>query len=568
MTLKPASEQLVLNKLNDIYEPSSFEAALEIALESTVEPTPEEAEAMRTLSPLANTIVDKSIDNMTRKLIGGLRNKKVEAPNAKSTQWEAESKAAMRAVSAQSVLDVASRGQLWADLIKKTITHGASSLNSMQFDGEFQVRDGSPIGEFDKVLPKKPGVYVVYSNETGKPVYVGDSGDMQERWKSGHFNEYRQGIKNGKPYKLEKDMAVGCTVKFVVMDSIESAAALESHFISENFAKHKGVSKTNVKAQAKNAESRQQQRKEALEEGLLLNKKEELVAGQGKRSNIEAKKGKDALNDPAGSTAGVVKGAAVEGMKNVGYDIAERLIVACIKGVKDEMVDIFKGGKAKLQRRIERLCKKVFAVLQSIIDQPMQILRGLVEFVVNALSKAAAQIFNLVRNLFDLGMAAVKLYRGAETMSREELVRKISETVIISGSLVIWDALDPVIEAKLLPFIGPFAPYLSSALVAIGFGVTSFGLQKVVTCIIDAVVSFHQGVSQSLEASKEACDRMLELAEKEFTMLSAMEDYVASSMDLIQGMKKHTATLSQHKPIEALDMDSMMLSLGLDPSKH
>ena len=70
MTLKPSSEQLILNKLDDVYEPAALEKALEKALETALEATLDEAEAMHGLPPLAHTIVDKAIDNMTRKLIG------------------------------------------------------------------------------------------------------------------------------------------------------------------------------------------------------------------------------------------------------------------------------------------------------------------------------------------------------------------------------------------------------------------------------------------------------------------------------------------------------------------
>lgn len=555
MTLNPPSQQLIFNKLDDIYEPASLESALEAALD--------DFEPMHSLSPLANTIVDKSIDNMTRKLVAGIRNKKVAVTNSKTTHWKAETKEAFKAASSQSVMDVANRGQLWKEIVTKTITRGIGSLSTMQFDGEFQVRNGQCPENFEKLMPNKPGVYVVYSNKTGNPVYVGDSEDMRSRWYAGHFNEYRQGEKSGKRYKLAEDMDAGCTIKFLVMDSVESAAALEAHLIRENFDQFKDVSKTDVAPGTKRAEIKQQDREKALDNGMLLNKKEELKTEQGTRSNAEAKK----VKDTSGSLAGLAKGAAIEGMKNVGYDLAERLVTACIKGVKDEMVDIFKGGKTKLQVRVTRLCKKVLAVLESVIDQPMQILRGLVEFVVNALSKAASQIYNLVRNLYDLGMAALQLYRGSETLSREELVRKISETVIITGSLVVWDVMDPILEAKLLPLCGPFAPYLASAIVAIGFGLTSHTLQKVVTGIIDSIIAFQRGLSQSLEASRSACEQMLVLAESEFSLLLGMEEYVASSTELIQGMEKHTSQLSQHKRIEPLDIEAMMLGLRNRPAK-
>ena len=162
-------------------------------------------------------------------------------------------------------------------------------------------------------------------------------------------------------------------------------------------------------------------------------------------------------------------------------------------------------------------------------------------------------------------MAALQLYRGSETLSREELVRKISETVIITGSLVVWDVMDPILEAKLLPLCGPFAPYLASAIVAIGFGLTSHTLQKVVTSIIDSIIAFQRGLSQSLEASRSACEQMLVLAENEFSLLLGMEEYVASSTELMQGMEKHTSQLSQHKHIEPLDIEAMMLGLRNRP---
>ncbi len=46
---------------------------------------------LNTLKPLLNSIVDKTVDNVARKLIGGFRNKRNSQPNAKaltlSTTW-------------------------------------------------------------------------------------------------------------------------------------------------------------------------------------------------------------------------------------------------------------------------------------------------------------------------------------------------------------------------------------------------------------------------------------------------------------------------------------------------
>lgn len=39
---------------------------------------------LNTLNPLLNSIVDKTVDNVARKLIGGFRNKRNSQPNAKA----------------------------------------------------------------------------------------------------------------------------------------------------------------------------------------------------------------------------------------------------------------------------------------------------------------------------------------------------------------------------------------------------------------------------------------------------------------------------------------------------
>lgn len=58
------------------------------------------AEGMRRMPPMADQIVDKAIDNMTRKLVAGYRNKKNAVPNAKRTDHLAETKETLAAVSA------------------------------------------------------------------------------------------------------------------------------------------------------------------------------------------------------------------------------------------------------------------------------------------------------------------------------------------------------------------------------------------------------------------------------------------------------------------------------------
>ena len=69
------------------------------------------------LPPLADQIVDKAIDNMTRKLLAGYRNKRNAKPNSSSTDHIAETQATLEAVSAESVMQVANRGQAWKEVI-------------------------------------------------------------------------------------------------------------------------------------------------------------------------------------------------------------------------------------------------------------------------------------------------------------------------------------------------------------------------------------------------------------------------------------------------------------------
>lgn len=490
-------------------------------------------EDLRALSPLANQIVEKAIDNLNRKLIAGYRNKDNAKPNAKNIDPLAEGKEVLAAVSAESVMQVANRGQAWKELILKSVTAGISSIATIKFDGGFKVVAGQPSEEFS-TLPKSPGVYVVFDS-CGDPVYIGDSENMKMRWHAGHLNELRHGELSGKPYKLAPELLDGCEVKFIKMETKESAAALEAHLIRESFTR---------KPEDGATAPPQKQSK-------LKNKREELATEQGTRSNQEAKK----LKDASESTASLAKGAAGEAVTNVGYDLFSQLSTATIKGVKDEMVDIFRGGKAKIAARIKRLLIKVLKVLKGVIDNPLQILRGIVEFIVNALSKAIGQVYNLARNLFDIVNGAVNFYRGAETMSREELVRKISETVIVTGSLVVWDALDPVIEGQ-LAFLGPFAPYVSAAVVAVGFGLSSYALQAIVTKVIDTVVAFRRGVLESVEASRALCKRMIDAAEKELELMSDLKGYIASSLEFMEETKQHTARLATHQVIEPFIVQS------------
>lgn len=489
---------------------------------------------LQKLSPLADQIVDKAIDNMTRKLVAGFRNKPNAKPNSKNTDHAAEAQAALDAVSAESVMQVANRGQTWKEMIYKSMTAGISSIATLQFDGEFRVEGGKLPDDFKKVMPNGPGVYVVFSGNPPQPVYVGDSDNMRQRWYSGHINEHRQAQRAGGSYKLGVEFEEGCTVKFISTESKETAAALEAHLIQENFKQFP-------------------EQEAAQANGRLKNKREELAREQGTRSNQEAKK----LKDSMGTTASLVKGAAGEALTNVGYDVLDRLTTTTIKAVKNELVDILRGGKAKIAARARRLLEAILSVLKSILDAPLQLLRGLVEFIVNALSKAIGQIYNLARNIFDLANGAWKLYRGAGQMSREELVRKISETVIISGTLVLWDGLEPIIEANLGVF-GPFAPYVSSAIVAIGFGLSSHALQGFVTKAIDAIVAFKLGMLESLENTRAACEQILQNAERELAMLADLGEYLSAKIQLMDSMSAHTAFLSQHEAIQPFDIRALL----------
>ncbi|QBR42913.1 GIY-YIG nuclease family protein [Stenotrophomonas indicatrix] len=512
-------------------------------------------EAIASLPPMATMIVDRAIDNMTRKLVAGYRNKRNAKPNAKSVDVGAETGEALKAASAQSVMEVANRGRAWKEMIQKSFTHGISSLSTLKFDGGFEIRNGQRPSDFKQAMPNSPGVYVVFDS-ANKPVYVGDSENMQSRWNAGHFNQYKQGQKpDGERYKLADDFESGCTVKFIIMESKETAAALEAHLISENFGQFEDVSKSSgVLTAEKLAE-----REKALQDGMLKNGREELATEQGTRSNQEAKK----LKDAAGSAATLVVGAAGEAFKNVGYDLFERLTTTAIKAIKDELVDVFMGGKSRLKVRLNRMLTKILAVLRNVLENPLQLLRGIVEFIVNALSKTISQIYGLARNLFDLGNNAWNLYKGAQTLTREELVRKISETIITSGSLVIWDSLDLMLEKWLVAQTGgalvPFAPYISAAVTAVGFGISTHAMQAIVTRAIDAVIAFKQGFIDSLETERAACEQLIQLAEAELAMIADLGSYVDSELQGIAQLQAYTRDLSRHEPIQPLDPSKLVI---------
>lgn len=475
---------------------------------------------VKTLPSLANLIVDRAIDNTNRKLVAGYRNKRNSRPNAKTIDPGAVLDETFEATSAASAMQVANRGIAWREMIEKSLTHGVSSLTTMKFDGEFTVKDGVATG-LDAV-ENKPGVYVVYHND--KPVYIGDSTKLKSRWHAGHLNEFKQGEKNGDAYKLAEQFKEGCTVRYIVMDSAETAAALEAHLIN------------------------------SADEGTLVNARKELETEQGIRENIEAKKIKDA----SGTTASLVGGAAKEAASNSGWMVMEQLTGAVLKALKDELVDILAGGKSKIVDRLERFFKKIWAVVQRIIDAPFQLLAGIFEFIVNALSKAISQVYQLARNIFDLGKSAWDLFHNAKTMSKAELIQKVSETIIVSGTMVFWDALDAVIEGQLAGVVGPLAPYLAAAISAIGFGLSSHYLQQIVPGIVDFLVSSRTGYSDALVAQREASLRLITLKEQESATINLLGCYIESSIALEVETNTHMRTLSSHRAIEPFDVRSLL----------
>lgn len=467
---------------------------------------------LKTLPPLAEKCIDKAIDNVTRKFVGGMRNKKNSQPNTKNKSAKTALDDTLAATSAKDAMEASNRGVAWKEMIEKSLSHGISSIKTLKFDGEFTVRNGEAVGL--KNVPNTPGVYVVY-DKSGDARYVGDAGNLQKRWVSGHLNENRQKERNGERYKLADEFTEGCTVKFVKCDSIETAAAIEAHLIKEgNF----------------------------IEDGV--NKKDELKEEQGTRSNQEAKKMKDA----SGSTTSLAKGAAIEGLKQGGYTVLEQIMRNCIKILKDELVDIFLGGESQLIERIKRFFRRIWQTIVDTIKKPLDFIKGIFEFILNAFSETIRKVYNLARNIFDLGVAAWELYKGNKTMSKQELINKISETIITSGCLIIWDALDAIIEIQMtatFPPLKPYAPYLAAAISAIGFGVSSHYLCDIVPKIVEKVLNTETGHHEALREQSEACKQLVINAELNLQLVTGLKSYVISSAELCNETVNHTKRLSE-----------------------
>lgn len=485
-----------------------------------------ETQQLHQLSPLSNAIVDKAIENVNRKLFAGARNKNNSRPNAKTSDIKSTVKDTLEAASAQSAQAVANRGVQWKEMVQLSLTHGVSSLKTMTFDGQFTVKNGVADG-LDK-MPNTPGVYVVY-DKNNEPVYVGDSKNLHKRWQAGHLNENRQKQAAGDKYKLADEFTDGCTVRFVKTDSEITAAALEAHLIKE--------------AQPK------------------VNSREELLTEQGTRSNQEAKK----IKDSSESTSSLVKGAASEAVMQSGMVLLEQLSASVLKALKNELVDIFAGGKSGLKVRIKRFIDEVWKTLKSLISQPLKILEGILEFIINALSKTIRQVYMLVRNIVDLVNTAWQLYKGAETMSTEQLITKITETIIISGSAILWDALDPIIELQIAPFLGPaviVAPFISATICAIGFGISSHYLQGIVPNVVGFLMECRSMHKEAIQAKITACQQLIANAEMNHQLVFELQDYMVGSAELIVEMHKHKEELDRHEKIVRMDVSSLMSGLA------
>lgn len=481
-------------------------------------------ESIEDLSPFANAIIDRAIDNVTRKLVAGHRNKKNSRPNAKTPDVGSATKDTLAAASAASAKEVANRGVAWKEMFQKTLSHGISSIGTMKFDGSFTVKDGKAQGLDD--VPNSPGVYVVF-NLQGEAVYVGDSVKLKTRWYAGHLNEHKQGQRNDAPYKLADEFQKGCTVKFLAMDSEATAAAVEAHLIATEKPKR--------------------------------NSREELKTEQGKRANIEAKKMKDA----SGSAPAIAIGAATEAAKNVGWGIFEQLATELTKALKDELVEVAKGIPRSIKDRLQRIFNRVWKVIQAIIDAPMKILAGIFEFIVNAVSKTIAQFYNLAKNIYDLGLTAWQLVQGAKTMTTEELAQKVTETLVLSGTLILWDALDPILEANLATLVGPVAPYLSAAICAVGYGISSFYLQRFVPALVKLLIAMKSDSQDAIEEMRLTCEQLIATQERELILLEDLKDYVDDSFDFEIDTRTHMEALTTHTPIASIDLRTRLATRKL-----
>ncbi len=486
---------------------------------------------LKSLDPLHEAIIDKAIDNITRKLVGGMKNKDNSPPQGQKPGFKADFDNTLKASTAKDVIEASGRGSNWKEMIEKSFSHGISSLSTLKFDGEFEVKNGEPDHRF-RTVPNTPGVYVVFDS-SNKPCYVGDAEKLRKRWHAGHLNENKQRTKAGEKYKLADEFCNGCTVKYMNCNSKETAAAIEAQLIKEGKPR--------------------------------VNSKDELLNEQGVRTNMEAKKMKDA----SGSSMNLAGGAAVEGLKQGGWSVLEKIATECIKFLKDELVDIFMGGECSILDRIKRFFSRIWATILDVIKKPMDILKGIFEFIINAITETISKIYNLAKNIFDLGVAAWELYKGREAMSKNELITKVTETIIVSGSLILWDALDAIIETELsglIPPLAPFAPYIAATISAIGFGITSYYLSKFVPQVVEKILSFETGYHEAHREQSLACQQLITNTEMNLVLINDLKNYTISSAELCREADNYTKELSRvrkHK-IEQIDtLSEVNLILGI-----
>ncbi|MDO6765908.1 GIY-YIG nuclease family protein [Agarivorans sp. 1_MG-2023] len=464
-------------------------------------------EELRKLSPVQDQVVNKAIENINRKLIAGYRNRSRTPTSGQQPGIKSTFKNTIKAASAKDAIEVAQRGSVWKEVISKSFSHGILSLASLKFDSEFTVKNGQAEGLASTT--DKPGVYVVYDKQ-GNVRYIGDAVNVKKRWQAGHLNENKQKEKNGEKYKLQAEFDEGCTVKVIECESPEAAAALEASLIQEA---------------------------RSSEDYDVVNAKEELLNQQGSRSNIEAKKVKDSLE----SRAELAMGAGKEALKNGGWSMVEKAITESIQAFKDELVDFFLSGEHMFIERLKRLLKKIFQILKNQLTNISEMLKGVFEFVVNAFSKAISQMYQLAKNLYDLGSAAWDLYKNRNTMTKEQLIEKATQTIVLSANTVFWGSMDLVFEAQLTPIAGPMAPFIAAIISAMGFGITGHYLNEFVPKIVDFIVGGYTETKQHLQ---ESATQLIESSRMNIQMVNSLESYVQSSVLLVTEVESHTERLT------------------------
>jgi hypothetical protein len=134
------------------------------------------------------------------------------------------------------------------------------------------------------------------------------------------------------------------------------------------------------------------------------------------------------------------------------------------------------------------------------------------------------------------------------------LVQKVTETLVLSGTLILWDALDPVLEANLATVVGPVAPYLSAAICAVGYGVSSFYLQRFVPALVKLLIAMKSDAQEAVEEMRMTCERLIAVQERELILLEDLRDYVEGSFDFEVDTRSHATSLAIHQPVAALDV--------------